>query len=763
MADKMRPAFYFHARSPNQVRQQTFKSDYSLIAALVAALFTSGAQAATLGDIQLLSKLGQPLDAQIRVQLGDGEVLEQGCIAAQFRDGGEGGALHKLHVDYNLDKSGAGRILLLSDSAVDEPYVQVGLQLRCREGLELKRDYTVLLDPPLEAARQQAANDKPVIASAVGAATHIPNNASINYVSKPGDSLYALGHQRFPGELSARQQFLNAVRALNPDLPQTGNVSLPAGKVLKLPAANDSARVTGGSASQVTVVKGDTLNSLSQRLTKGNAKQQDGMVDTLRQLNPGLPADGDRALPEGLALRTPRGVSAKPSPAQIAANTNTTTQAVAKTGGAKGTAGDRLQISGAAPDSTKGKDAVSAEQEALKARERELLDQAAEQLASLHEAENRIDKLDKRLNWLANELSRREAAHKAEIVAIKSQGPDWTSLGFAAGAGGALAAGLAFLLSRFGRRQTAEGVETDRLAASLRESNEAAMWLDDDAASETTILRKPLVQMPSDIPSAAPHASDMDVFILNTAASEAAVLAAHGQYDRAITLLEDEIAAYPTSLVNWMQLFELLHGNRDTDHFIDLANRFKANFASEALWAKVRRMGVELAPDDALFAAAPSVAPVISTPLDLTLDDTESFNSVFDADLMFDVEEVAQPVVTPKADELSSDNAVAATPHRKEPMVQPLTFDLDRSITAQGQPEALNLISIPPLEAGTLDFNDPAYGEKEPANSLEQARRLIGNGEREAGAALLEFLMTQGTQEEKLAAADMLVRLTSPR
>ncbi|MBL8508684.1 MAG: hypothetical protein JNM11_09440 [Chitinimonas sp.] len=211
----------------------------------------------------------------------------------------------------------------------------------------------------------------------------------------------------------------------------------------------------------------------------------------------------------------------------------------------------------------------------------------------------------------------------------------------------------------------------------------------------------------------------MDVFVLNSTASEAAVLAAHGQLEQAISLLEEAIAAHPTSLVNWMQLLEILHGHRLADKFVVLARQFRQRFASEALWSKVRIMGAELVPEEALFSANSEAA-------------TDMLNQVLDAD--------APPGTVPQA--------------KPEPAPQPLpdlVFELGQAEADTRPPEPLHLINVPSLD-----------GSPDPDSPLEQARLLIGAGEREAGAALLEHVLTHGTQDEKLAAAELLVKLTSP-
>jgi hypothetical protein len=66
---------------------------------------------------------------------------------------------------------------------------------------------------------------------------------------------------------------------------------------------------------------------------------------------------------------------------------------------------------------------------------------------------------------------------------------------------------------------------------------------------------------------------------------------------------------------------------------------------------------------------------------------------------------------------------------------------------------------IEPVSALPAGLKVPESGR----GKLEEASQLIADGESEAGAAILEHLMLKGSQEERMAAAELLVRLTAPR
>ncbi|GAB3265576.1 FimV/HubP family polar landmark protein [Chitinimonas naiadis] len=679
----------------------------------MGALLSQPALSATLGPLQINSRIGQTLDARVRINAHADEYIGRDCIAASLYDGGDDGYLKRVLTEFAADKSGGGWLTLIGDGALNEPIAKLSIRMRCGDGGEAKRDYIFLLDPPERLADRTASAESGLPQSRAGnGATSAGPNASGNGIVAP---------------LPASQGKRNT--SARPD-----------------DGANPLAAYGGTWVSKA----GETYASIAARIFPGQPDTQKALVLQLRQLNAHLPPRGKKPLADGVQLRLPEKLkapkpatkppafaSSKPAPvpmpapaapaapAAAAANPNAAAQSKPGT----------LKLSGTEPEAAAGSTATPTEQEAFKEKERELLDQAAEQLARLHESQNRIDKLEKRLAWLSNEMLRRDTANAA---ALKAQGQaNWSSLGLAALLGAIVASALAFLLHLLSKRRQQRSQQTETLAAAFNDGHDDLPW------HEQTIIQpraeinpgqpvapQPVLQQAHfEAPAHSPQESDMDVFILNSAASEAAVLAAHGQYDRAIAMLEEEIQIYPTSVVNWMQLLELLYGHRDTERFLALAQDFRQRFASEALWEKVRQMGLSLIPDHPLFS-------ILEAPFGKPMSD---LNSVLDADL-------------------EPDPVPASADHLAEPLV----FELDKSITAVGAPpQHLDLIEIPAA------FEDEPHGDLilapvEPATPLEQARHLIAGGEREAGAAILEKILMQGSQEEKLAAADLLVRLTSP-
>ncbi|QDQ24976.1 hypothetical protein FNU76_00665 [Chitinimonas arctica] len=557
----------------------------SLTQLSLALGFVGLSQAGSLDELQLQSGLGQFLEARVRIGANSGESIAADCLSASLRDS-EGANARRLYIEFTPDRSG-GWARLAGDAILNEPVLTLSVRLHCVDGSDIKRDYTLLLDPPINTVRTPAATLPQADRTARQLSPEAGDIAGETVSSQAGDSLYGMARERFPDRPDARRQFIAGMRALNPDLPADGEARLPPATTLSLPLAQPApSDGLNGRGRSWTVQPGESFYAIVRRLYPDQPAEKKALVIAMRKLNPQLPRNGEKPLPPGMQLQLPEKLTAVP--------TMPSAQAATSAGKAIAPVTDRLQIS--AEPAAKGTPANP--QDAIHERERLLLDQAAEQLAMLHEARNRIEKLDKRLNWLVEQLGRRDAERSQALKPTT----DWGGLAVGATAGAGLAALLALLLhGNSSRRRNQANSAGAKLAASLGEDRETQLWKGLEPKETAPPPSRPIPPPRYDSPVQEPQASDMDVFILNSAASEAAVLAANGQYDRAIIMLQDEIEAYPTSLVNWMQLLELLYGNRDVDRYIEVASRFKTSFASEALWNKVRRMGIELAPNEALF------------------------------------------------------------------------------------------------------------------------------------------------------------------
>jgi len=108
-------------------------------------------QAAGLGRLNVLSSLGEPFRAEIDLISTTPEELETltAVIASNEAYSAQGITRLGIHKDIavSLSKSGKPKVLLSSNKAVSDPYLDMLIQLDWASG-RLQREYTVLLDPP---------------------------------------------------------------------------------------------------------------------------------------------------------------------------------------------------------------------------------------------------------------------------------------------------------------------------------------------------------------------------------------------------------------------------------------------------------------------------------------------------------------------------------------------------------------------------------------------------------------------------------------
>jgi pilus assembly protein FimV len=150
------------------------------------APYQAGAQ--TLGDIELNSRLNQPLDARISVMPDNAGELDDASIGlASDADFEKAGIKHRVALDlikFKLVKGTDGRqtIELTTQEPVKEPLLGFIIEVSFHDG-RLSREYSIMLDPPV--TTQQPAS--PVQASVMGASGEkaMSNRAGPQRVSAP--------------------------------------------------------------------------------------------------------------------------------------------------------------------------------------------------------------------------------------------------------------------------------------------------------------------------------------------------------------------------------------------------------------------------------------------------------------------------------------------------------------------------------------------------------------------------------------------------
>jgi pilus assembly protein FimV len=113
---------------------------------LLLGLFVGPAAALTLGEVRVLSHLGEPLHATLPVRLDADEVLEARCLKLVPDRDGLGSASLVLNARLALREQ-VGEVVISSRQGVTDPILRFNLQVQCGHGFH-SREYTLLLDPP---------------------------------------------------------------------------------------------------------------------------------------------------------------------------------------------------------------------------------------------------------------------------------------------------------------------------------------------------------------------------------------------------------------------------------------------------------------------------------------------------------------------------------------------------------------------------------------------------------------------------------------
>jgi phage tail protein X len=217
-----------------------------MLPALVAvsgSLAAGQAGALELGELQVQSKLGQPLRASIAFALGPNELIDASCVSIRPTGGGLPSASGATISVAN------GVISLTGRTAVREPLMTANLVVNCPYTPHVSRDLMLFVDPtdvvvyasqtapvavPARPAPAARARTEPVVRSEPAATP--PIEQASRYRVLPGDSLSAIA-----GRLQAReiglQAAMNAIFEANPEAFLAADPNLlQAGSWLTIPS-----------------------------------------------------------------------------------------------------------------------------------------------------------------------------------------------------------------------------------------------------------------------------------------------------------------------------------------------------------------------------------------------------------------------------------------------------------------------------------------------------------------------------------------------
>ncbi len=319
----------------------------TLLAASLAALPLS-LNAAGLGRINVLSALGQPLNAEIEVQAGAEEISSMTARMAPpdvFQQSSVPFAPVISLIRVGVEPRGSGAVIKLSsERPVSEPFVDMVVELNWANG-KLIREYTFLLDPAIasgKAVGAVAAPQAPKAAAAAPAApagkpmaatapsqTVAPAMAADSYRVARGDTLSKIARASKPQGVSLEQMLVALLRR-NPDAFANNNMNrLKAGRILSIPSASDAAGIAQAEAKREVVAQAADFNAYRRRLAESVRSE--------------APSDTAESQQQGSGLIKPR-IAEAPKPGDEARDKVRVSKTEMGQGGAAGGASERLRM-----------------------------------------------------------------------------------------------------------------------------------------------------------------------------------------------------------------------------------------------------------------------------------------------------------------------------------------------------------------------------------------------------------------------------------
>lgn len=278
--------------------------------ALVLAAASGSAAALGLGQIELKSRLGQPLLAEIPIISSDPAELEQlqANLASPDTFARIGlrppeGIVARLRFSSALDAAGNPVIRVTTDEPVDQPLLTFLIEVDWGQG-RLVREYSALIDTP----RTVSATSQPVIdAPVVGPSNAIVREPELQPADPGTVAAEALAaNPQTPGAApgstpgAAPESVPGADNAISPTQP----APLPASAPLAVATPPVAPAPPLGSDGQYAVQRGDSLSRIAGQLGLEGTLDQ-SMIALLRA-NPDAFIDGNiNQLKAGVVLRVP--------------------------------------------------------------------------------------------------------------------------------------------------------------------------------------------------------------------------------------------------------------------------------------------------------------------------------------------------------------------------------------------------------------------------------------------------------------------------
>ncbi len=261
---------------------------------LLAFLLPSFSMAAGLGELKVMSPLGQPLKAEINLvsmKAGELESLEAHIATPDaFRQAGI--EYNPLLADVKLSiatrPDGNPYIKLSSSGVVNDPFLDVLISLSSSSG-RIEREYTLLFDPaesakapavspPVALPERHLEQPKLLEKQAEQPKTAAPATPSGKYGPvKKGDTLSGIAMATKPAGVTLEQMLVALYRA-NGDAFSGKNMNrLDAGTILRIPGSEEIAAIGKGDAEKVVQIQAADWNAYRQKLASFAAERKEDL------------------------------------------------------------------------------------------------------------------------------------------------------------------------------------------------------------------------------------------------------------------------------------------------------------------------------------------------------------------------------------------------------------------------------------------------------------------------------------------------------
>ena len=688
----------------------------SLAIAVAMALGTQQALALGLGQIQVKSALGQPLLAEIPVRFDSAAEAKSLHLAiaspAAYQRAGISTNQMGIPLQFALIKTrdGGHAIRVTTADPVRDPYIDFLLDAGWSSG-SLIREYTILLDPPgyssassgsvpahAPAAAPAAVAPTPTVAPATPSA--VPSSATVGgnaatYTVKGGDTAYAIATRNLPSGVSV-DQMLRALQQENPQAFIHGNINeLRSGAILRIPTATTASAIPPAAARA----------AVRQQTEAWQARAPQPLLNASSIASTAAPTAAVAAAPAGghLELVPPaRGGGA------------------ATRAGVKGGTGDAA-VAGLKQQLARAQETVASEQlhsADLKARIAQLQKINTDNAKLLALRNNEVAQLQAKLAQVeaaaAKPAPARSAPSGASAPGVAASAPATAAAALPVGAASASAPAPAVSAAAKPAAPAPARKPPQPVAPAPQPESSAPIYQQPLVLGGAALLvvlgllglvfarRKRSPAAP-----ARPSLADQFAAVVPVAAADASE---QGSDDEA--QLRAELNDHPDDLGLYLELASLQYGHLDSTGFAATAEAMHAHVSHEdaAEWQAVRAMGAEIAPQHPLFAG--SATAVHGDELDAEPDLTQA------------APEYAEPAMEP---------------------VAPEVHELDASLgQTYEDPYA-------PMTGGGAEIGGDPIDTK-----LDLARAYLDMGDYEGARAMLEEVLTEGSQTQKDEAQRLL-------